>query len=59
MDKAILEKNCGVYVTFVADIDKGQWHVAISQVHSFKKEHVGKVKVLIMEAKWALVNVTW
>ncbi len=26
-NKYILEKICGVYGNYVADVDKGQWHV--------------------------------
>ncbi len=35
VDKAILGKNHGVYVTYVDDVDKGQWHV-VTLVWSFK-----------------------
>ncbi len=34
MDKAILGKMGGVYVTYVADVDNGQWHLTL--VWSFK-----------------------
>ncbi len=35
MDKAILGKTGGVYVAYVADADKGKWHV-VTLVWSFK-----------------------
>ncbi len=46
IDKAILGKMGGVYVTYVADVDKGQWHV-VTLVRSFKVTECAKlIKVI-------------
>ncbi len=37
-DKAILGKMCGVYVTYAAEADKGQWH-EVTLAWSFQQNY--------------------
>ncbi len=41
----------GVYVTYVADVDKGQWHV-VRLVWSFKKHSLGAYYYAFFSVGW-------
>ncbi len=49
IDETTLGKMCGVYVTYVADFDKGQWHV-VTLVNSFNATLCGTA--LNVEQVW-------